>query len=426
MNKVFASTLLSAVMLMSAVPATFAATRPNSFIDTDKSYAKDAIQDLYNKGIITGVDANGHFSPKGSLTRAQFVTMMVKSLGLKADATTSSFNDVEGWAVPYVEAANNAGIVSGVGNGKFSPNAIVTREMSATILVKSLQTKGTLNDKDAAFTFKDADKISIWAKPYIALAQKYNLVSGSNGSFDPKGNANREMGATMGSNLMKAIDVIQPAPTISNVYIKSNNANPSLAKVGDIVSLTFTTREQVDLSSNFRINGSNRGLDTVVQVGSNVWTHSVDYVLKDSDPEGVVNFQISVKNSAGRNSIITEATTNGSSVTLLKAPVISKVNLVVPSKADHTKATVGDEVILTFTTNQEVSKLSNFKINGGNPIQFNSTEQTDHTWKNVAFYDIDATDPKGPMTFQINVKNGAGSYSITTEATTDGSSVTVY
>jgi hypothetical protein len=431
MNKVFASTLLSAVMLMSAVPATFAAISPNSFIDTDKSYAKDAIQDLYNKGIITGVDANGHFGPKGSLTRAQFATMMVKSLGLKADATTSSFNDVVGWAVPYVEAAYKAGIVSGVGNGKFSPNAVVTREMSATILVKSLQTKGTLNDKDAALTFKDADKISIWAKPYIALAQKYSLVRGSNGSFDPKGIANREMGATLGSNLLKEIDVIQPAPApapapiISNVHIKSNNANPSLAKVGDTVSLTFRTTEQISLLSNFKINGSNPAVfNSVVQDGSNVWTHTVDYVLKDSDPEGAVNFQINVKNNAGRNSITTVATTDGSSVTLLKAPVISNVSLV-SSNAVHTKATVGDTVTLTFTTNQEVSKLSNFKINGGNPATFTSTEQADHTWKNVSTYVIDSTDPAGLMTFQINVKNVVGLYSITTEATNDGSSVTL-
>jgi hypothetical protein len=429
MKKSFVSALLALLLSITAVPATFAETTPNSFTDVDSSYAKAAIQDLHDKGIITGVDANGHFNPKGTLTRAQFATIMVKSLGLKADATISSFKDVTGWAIPFVEAAYQAGIVSGVGNGKFDPNATVTREMSATIMVKSLQTKGNLDDKGATLTFKDADKISIWAKSYIGLAQKYKLVNGyPDGSFNPKGNANREMGAAMGANFLKACDVVvkenQTAPVISNVNFESNNANHSLAKVGDTVTLTFKTTEQVTKLSNFKINGSNP--TTFTSVGSgNSWTNTATYILEDSDPEGLVNFQINVKNSAGLYSITTEATDDGSSVTLQKAPVISNVSLV-SSNVVPTKATVGDIVTLTFTTNQEVSKLSNFKINGGNPAVFTSTAQADQTWKTVATYVIDSSDPIGPMTFQINVKNVAGLYSITTEATTDGSSVAVY
>jgi hypothetical protein len=428
MKKAFVSALLALLISMSAVPATFAETKPNSFIDVDSSYAKVAIQDLYDKGIITGVDANGHFNPKGTLTRAQFATIIVKTLGLKADATKSSFKDVVGWSIPYVEAAYQSGIVTGVGNGKFNPNATVTREMAATILVKALQTKGNLDNKDATLTFKDADKIANWAKPYIGLAQKYVLVKGyPDGSFNPKGNANREMGATMGSNLLTACDVIvrgnQSAPVISNVNIESNNANHSLAKVGDTVTLTFKTTEQVTKLSNFKINGSNP--TTFTSVGSgNDWTNTATYILEDSDPEGVVNFQINVKNSAGLYSITTEATNDGSSVRLLKAPVISNVSLV-SNNADSTKANVGDKVTLTFTTNQEVSKLGNFKINGSNPNSFSSTEQTDHTWKNVVTYFIDDSDPVGPVNFQINVKNAVGLYSITTEATTDHSSVVV-
>jgi hypothetical protein len=428
MKRIFASVIVASLLSMSAVPATFAETKPNSFTDVGRSYAKDAILDLLDKGIITGVDTKGHFNPKGTLTRAQFVTIMVKSLGLKADAKKSSFNDVAGWAIPYVEAAYQAGIVSGVGNGKFDPNASVTREMSATILVKSLQTKGNLENKDANLTFKDADKISKWAKPHIGLSQKYDLVNGyPDGSFNPKGNANREMGAVMGANLLKAVDVVvketKSAPVISNVNIESNNANHSLAKVGDTVTLTFKTTEQVTKLSNFKINGSNPATFTSVGSGNN-WTNTATYILEDSDPEGIVNFQINVKNSAGIYSITTEATNDGSSVKLLKAPVISNVSLV-SDNADTTKAIVGDKVTLTVTTNQEVSKLGNFKINGSNPASFSSTEQADHTWKNVVTYFIEDSDSVGPVNFQINVKNAVGLYSITTEATTNHSSVEV-
>jgi hypothetical protein len=432
MKKVFVSALLAGLISMSAVSAAFADTKPNSFTDVDRSYAKDAILLLQDKGIINGVDTKGHFNPKGSLTRAQFATIMVKALGLKADATKSSFKDVAGWAVPYVEAAYQAGIVTGISVDKFDPAATVTREMSATILVRSLQTKGKLDNKDAAITFNDSVTIAKWAKPYIGLAQKYDLVNGyPDGSFHPKVTANREMGATMGANLLKAFDVLdkknQPepavAPVISSVNIESNNANHSLAKVGDTVTLTFKTAEQVTKLSNFKMNGSNPATFTSVGSGSS-WTNTATYILEDSDPEGVVNFQINVKNSAGLYSITTEATNDGSSVTLLKAPLISNVSLV-SNNADATKANVGDKVTLTFITNQEVAKLGNFKINGSNPSIFNSTEQTDHTWKNVATYVIEDSDQAGPVNFQINVKNVVGLYSVTTEATTDRSSVEV-
>ncbi|SEM53766.1 S-layer homology domain-containing protein [Paenibacillus sp. OV219] len=429
MKKMFTSALIAAAVAVSAVPAAYADGATISFNDIENSYAKDAIQDLFSKAIVTGMDNKGHFSPKGTLTRAQFVTIMVKALGLKAESTTSSFTDVNGWALPYVEAAYQAGIINGVGKDKFDPNASVTREMSATILVKSLKVKGALDEQDAGLTFNDADKIAAWAAPFIGLAQKYKLVNGfPDGTFDPKGISNREMGAAMASNLLQAIDGVsketETAPVISNVSIKSSNDNTSLAKVGDTITLTFTTNEQVSKLSSFKINGSNPASFTSEGSGNN-WINTATYVLDETDPVGPVNFQINVKNEAGLYSITTEATNDSSSVAVLAAPVISVVNIV-SNNEDPTKATVGDSVTLKFTTDQEVSKLSNFKINGGNPTTLTSIEEANHTWTNTATYVIDASDPVGPMNFQINVKNLVGLYSITTEATTDESAVTVY
>lgn len=427
MRKVVASALLASMVSAAAIPAAFADTQSASFVDIDNSYAKAAIQELFDKGIVAGMDTQGHFDPKGTLTRAQFAKIVVLEMGLKADAATSSFNDVTGWAVPYVEAAFKAGLVNGMGGGKFDPNAPVTREMAATILVRSLQSKGVLDDKDAALTFTDASSISGWAQPSIALAQKYSLVQGNpDGTFAPKTTANREMAAQMGVNLLRGVDVVvaaNTAPVISNIHIASSNANPTLAKAGDTVTLTFTTTQEVSKLTNFKINGSNLASFTSTGEG-NSWTNTATYVLDESDLEGVMNFQINVKNGAGIYSVTTEATTDGSSVTVLRAPVISGISLV-SSNEDPTKAVVGDKVTLTFTTNQQVSKLGNFKINGSNPDTFASEEQADHTWKNTATYVIQDSDPVGAMNFQINVKNAAGVYSVTTEATTDDSAVTV-
>lgn len=204
---------LTAILILSIVISVSSAYA-SSFVDTEDSYAKDAILELQAKGILNGMDVN-HFNPQGTLTRAQFATIIVKALGLKTSAAASSFTDVSGWAVPYVEAAHKADIILGVGGGKFDPNASVTREAAATILVRALKTKGTL-DEEATLDFTDADKISKWAKPYIATAQKYGLIKGyPDGSFNPKGAANREMAAVMGKNLLVTIDVVvnvEPTP----------------------------------------------------------------------------------------------------------------------------------------------------------------------------------------------------------------------
>ena len=51
--------------------------------------------------------------------------------------------------------------------------------------------KVTLTPKQAAVTFKDAKKISKWAKAAVTTCQRAGLVAGSNGSFNPQGKATR-------------------------------------------------------------------------------------------------------------------------------------------------------------------------------------------------------------------------------------------
>ena len=93
----------------------------------------------------------------------------------------------------------------------------------------------------------------------------------------------------------------------------------------------------------------------------------------------------------------------------------------VSSNADNTKAKNGDTITLTFTSDEPVTKLSNFKINSSNPNTFTNVGNV-----YTATHLVDVGDIVGTTaTFQINVKNAAGIYSLTVERTTDGSSVTI-
>ncbi|MDR6553090.1 S-layer homology domain-containing protein [Paenibacillus qinlingensis] len=218
MKKTLLVSSLSAAILMGTISAYADTTNP--FTDITGSYAKDAIIQLQKEGILTGIDAE-HFDPQGTLTRAQFVTILVKALGLPIDQhALSTFTDVDDWAIPYIEAAKKAGIIDGLGGGLFGPNANITREQTAVVMVKALISQGVIKDEDAKTTFTDADSISDWALKYVALAQQHGLLSGNpDGSFNPQGEATREQAAVMGANLIKTVEeitdgqVTTPTPT---------------------------------------------------------------------------------------------------------------------------------------------------------------------------------------------------------------------
>jgi len=215
---------------------------------------------------------------------------------------------------------------------------------------------------------------------------------------------------------------VSHSPDILSVNIISSNANTTKAISGDIVTLTFTTKEEVMKLSNFKINGGNPSSFNSVDVGG-VWTTTATYLVDNSDPTGNVTFQINVKNVNGFYSITTESTTDGSSVNVVKAPIIGNVSIV-SNNSNNTKAMVTDTVTLTFKSDQEVFKLGNFKMNGNNPTTFNSIG-SGNDWTTVVTYVIEDSDSNGLFSFQINVKDSFGLYSVTTEATTDGSSVLI-
>lgn len=216
------------------------------------------------------------------------------------------------------------------------------------------------------------------------------------------------------------VTIVDEKPIISDINIKSNNPNDTKAMLGDIITLTFRADEPVTKLSNFKINGSNP--DSFTNEG-NIYkaTHLVDE--GDLITGEAATFQINVKNAYGIYSLTVEATTDGSSVTIIeKMPRISNVSIFSNNAQNPNVAMLGDIITLQFEADEAVTKLSNFKINGSNPDSF-TNEGSVYT----ATHLVDEGDPINglPVTFQINVENAAGIYSYTIEVTNDGSSVTV-
>ena len=87
-----------------------------------------------NKGISDGTD------PDGAINRAQLVTMLWRAMGRPATGSAARFTDVSADAY-YAQAvawAVEHGITTGIGNGRFDPDAVCTRAQLAAFLMRSM------------------------------------------------------------------------------------------------------------------------------------------------------------------------------------------------------------------------------------------------------------------------------------------------
>lgn len=204
--------ILTFIITFKTTPS-FAST---DLTDISNSYAKDAINELVEAGILNGV-GNGQFNPTGNISRQDFAIILAKSLNLDTDQypATATFSDVPAshYSYSYIEAAVKAGLVNGIGDGKFGVGANLTRQDMAVLFVRALgvETDG-LGEKLA---FSDSNKIAGYAKDAVGFAVEAGLLSGvGNNSFNPIGTAARQDVALVASKFLKVKEELSnPQPT---------------------------------------------------------------------------------------------------------------------------------------------------------------------------------------------------------------------
>lgn len=177
-----------------------------SFNDIKTHWAKDAIEEMAARHIASGVGDN--FEPNRNVTRAEFATLLVKSLDLSLDESTMTFTDVisKEWYYSYVNAAAKAGLVSGY-NGRFNPNNNITREEMAVMMAKAYEFKKGTVTSTLNLTFTDKDDISSWAINSVKISNLKGIIHGyPDSSFKPLNSATRAEGIVMIRNLLSLID----------------------------------------------------------------------------------------------------------------------------------------------------------------------------------------------------------------------------
>ena len=188
-------------------------TGANPFTDvSEKDWFYGDVMFVYENGLMLGTSKT-LFSPHGTATRGMMATILWRMEGSPAPKGKNSFTDVEAgkWYADAITWTAENGIFAGYGKDKFGPDDPITREQLAAIFYRYADYKGyDLTVKGNLDKFKDADKITDYAKTAMQWAVGSGLMKGKSGNLlDPQGTATRAEIAAMLHRFIEKYELVQ-------------------------------------------------------------------------------------------------------------------------------------------------------------------------------------------------------------------------
>ena len=188
-------------------------TGANPFTDvSEKDWFYGDVMFVYENGLMLGTSKT-LFSPYGTATRGMMATILWRMEGSPAPKGKNSFTDVEAgkWYADAITWTAENGIFAGYGKDKFGPDDPITREQLAAIFYRYADYKGyDLTVKGDLDKFKDADKITDYAKTAMQWAVGSGLMKGKSGNLlDPQGTATRAEIAAMLHRFIEKYELVQ-------------------------------------------------------------------------------------------------------------------------------------------------------------------------------------------------------------------------
>ena len=248
------SLVLALAMALSLMTAAFAADA-SDFNDYDEVTYTEAVDVMVAAGVFNGADGN-NFAPNATLTReqaAKIITYMLvgQEKADKMTATVAPYADVAAnrWSAGAIAYCTNAGILAGIGGGKFAPTAQLTGLEFAKMLLVALGYDAKIEKLEGpAWAINTAT---------LALSDDVDL---DNGMEDVSLSAplTREQAAQMAFNTFKA--------TMVEYETKGDNIT-----IGDVTINTGASKA-TPLTSKVKADATNISDDTVYMNGANVYT----------------------------------------------------------------------------------------------------------------------------------------------------------
>lgn len=261
-------------------------------------WAYSEIQKAGEIGFMSGM-GDGTFGLGQNVTRAQFVSMLVRMFGWSASEGTG-FSDVApgDWYYSDVLTASDMGVLDTT-EAYFRPNDNITREEMAVMIIKALG-YGELAEEIAndGVPFSDVTE----NKGYISLAYEFGIISGRGGSiFDPNGTALREDAAAM---MVRCYDKYNSyVDFVHGFYAFSSYSQKDMASKMDTVSFGWSRMEYSDEDGVVVNTTTQNDNEWNVPEG---YTNIVEY-LKDNNVETNLNVYMSASESDDAETILSSA-----------------------------------------------------------------------------------------------------------------------
>ena len=199
MKKAIGKRLLALLLVVLMLcPQTYASVAN----DLNGHWCRTEIETFLNKGLVQGYP-DGRFRPDATVTRAEFIRMVNSAFGFVREGT-KTFTDVnaDDWYSADLAAAARTGWFSGMPDGSAMPEATITRQEAAKLLVSMLG-----ESRPGSFVmFTDGQQVADWARDYVETAGALGIIEGfPDGTFRPARSLTRAETIKMLSNIARQI-----------------------------------------------------------------------------------------------------------------------------------------------------------------------------------------------------------------------------
>lgn len=141
--------------------------------DILEHWARKNIERLVAANAVAGYP-DGSFRPDSTISRAEFVTLLVKVFKISNKSGKPFADTADHWAKDYIAAAAASGLVQGYNGKGFNPDQPITREQMAVIICRAAKLKLIEEEPN----FFDHSSISSWAKTSMAAVVRFGIMKG--------------------------------------------------------------------------------------------------------------------------------------------------------------------------------------------------------------------------------------------------------
>ena len=236
-----------------------------TFTDSaDIKVENEVVDTLIELGVINGY-TDGSFKPNDTVTRAEMAKMIYVLRTGNSDASAynndkTTFTDVNGhWAAGYIKYCQSLGIIAGVSATQFKPDANVTAQEAAKMLLVTL-----------GYDANKAGLVGInWASKTNALADENGLLDDVNTSFT--GPCPRQYAAQLIYNAIDTPTVVWRDDAYTNVTLlgddnktvgeKFMNLKKTTAVLEDVTKTSGKETFELTLDKNEKTYDANKTTD---------------------------------------------------------------------------------------------------------------------------------------------------------------------